>query len=50
MGAIRSLERSLLSLERSQGIRSRRLSNYRSKALVGDLKRRNSRLEERGLR
>lgn len=52
--AIRSLDRSLRSLERHQGIRSCRLPHHRSlwgsKALIGDLEQRIFRLEQRGLR
>ena len=47
---IRSLERILLSLECDQGIPSRRVPNYRRRALMRDLEKRISRLEERGLR
>ena len=46
---LRLVERTLLSVERDQGIPSRRMPNYRSKYLLGDLDRRISRLEERGL-
>ncbi len=46
---IRSLERTLLALERDQGTLSRRLPSYRRKGLMGDLEQRISRLEERGL-
>ena len=46
---LRLLERTLLSLERDQGIPGRRMPNYRSKYLLDDLDRRISRLEERGL-
>ena len=49
MGGARTLERSLLSLERDHGIRSRRLPHYRSKSLIHDLEKRIARLEERGL-
>ena len=46
----RPLERTLLSLERDQGIPSRRVPNYRSRFLMRDMEKRISRLEERGLR
>ena len=46
---LRPLERTLLSLERDQGIPGRRMPNYRRKYLLEDLDRRISRLEERGL-
>ena len=47
MGGARTLERSLLSLERDQGTSS--LPHYRSKSLIHDLEKRIARLEERGL-
>ena len=47
---LRSLERTLLSLERDQGIPGRRVPGYRSMSLVRDMEERTSRLEERGLR
>ena len=47
---LRSLERTLLSLERDQGIPGRRVPGYRSTSLMRDMERRISRLEERGLR
>ena len=47
---LRSLERTLLSLERDQGIPGRRAPGYRSKSRMRDMERRISRLEERGLR
>ena len=47
---LRSLEKTLLSLERDQGIRSRRLPGYRSNSLMRDLEKRVSRLEQHGLR
>ena len=47
---LRSLERTLLSLERDQGIPGRRVPGDRSKSLMRDMEKRISRLEERGLR
>lgn len=47
---LRSLEKTLLSLERDQGIPGRRVPGYRSMSLTRDLEKRISRLEERGLR
>ena len=47
---LRSLEKTLLSLEWDQGIRSRRLPSYRSNSLMRDLEKRVSRLEQHGLR
>lgn len=47
---LRSLERTLLSLERDRGIPGRRVPGYRGNSLMRDLEKRVSRLEERGLR